>query len=94
MKIRSIIEMDNGAEYGVPANAVDVIYATADNRLFNVNFFSIEVACVITDHNIWDFNNVMTMKDYGSIGSEKIALNVNHIVAIKPTDIDLDEDNE
>lgn len=58
-------------------------------------FIYLRVVCLVTDKdNIWNFKNILRMRDSGSITIKPVELNVNHIVSIRPTDIDLEESNK
>lgn len=89
MKIRSIIETDNGVKYCTSSSMEETSYEIKSAQ----SFIYLRVVCLVTDKdNIWNFKNILRMRDSGSITIKPVELNVNHIVSIRPTDIDLDED--
>ena len=91
MRIRSIIEMDNGVKYCASSSVED----TACEIKLNQHFIYLQVVClVINENNIWNFKNILRMRNSGSITIKPIELNIDHIVSIRPTDIDLEETNE
>lgn len=91
MKIRSIIVMDKDVFYCAPSSVEDMVYEIKSAQ----HFVYLHVFCLVTnDNNIWNFENILRMKDSGSITIKPVKLNVDHIVSIRPTDIDLEEDNE
>ena len=91
MRIKSIIEMDNGVKYCASSSAED----TACEIKLNQHFICLQVVCLVTnENNIWNFENILRMRNSGSITIKPIELNIDHIVSMRSTDIDLKEDNE
>lgn len=91
MKIRSIIEMDNGVKYCASSSVED----TAHKIELTQQIIYLQVVCSVTDDiNIWNYKNILQTKESGFITVKPVELNVNHIVSIRPTDIDLEESNK
>lgn len=89
MKIRSIIEMDNGMKYCLPIDLEEVNYDINNNE----GMTPINVICVETEHQtIWNLKGILDNKQYYT--QESILINPLHIVSIIPAYTDLDEDNK
>lgn len=90
MRIKSIIVMDKDVFYCAPSSVEDTAY---EIKLAQ-HFVHLQVFCLVTnDNNIWNFENILRMRDSGSIAIKPIELNRDHIVSIRPIDIDLEESN-
>lgn len=88
MKIKSIIEMDNGVKYCASSSVED----TACEIKLNQHFIYLQVVCLVTDdNNIWNYKNILQTKESGFITTKSVILNVDHIVSIRPANIDLTE---
>lgn len=89
MKIRSIIEMDNGMKYCLPTDLKEVNYDINNSE----GMISVNVICVETEHQtIWGLKGISDNKQCYT--EESILINPLHIVSIIPAYTDLDEDNE
>lgn len=89
MRIRSIIEMDNGMKYCLPTDLEEVNYDINNSE----GMISVIVICVETEHQtIWNLKGILDNKQYYT--QESILINPLHIVSIIPAYTDLDEDNE
>ena len=68
---------------------------TACEIKLNQHFIYLQVVCLVTnENNIWNFKNILRMRNSGSITIKPIELNIDHIVSIRQTDIDLEANNE
>lgn len=89
MKIRSIIEMDNGVKYCLPTDLEEVNYDINNSE----GMIPVNAICVETEHQtIWNLKGILDNKQYYT--QESILINPLHIVSIIPAYTDLDEDNE
>ncbi len=88
MKIKSIVEMDNGVKYCASSSIEDTAYKI---KLAQQTIY-LQVVCLVTDdNNIWNYKNILQTKESGFITTKPVILNVDHIVSIRPTNIDLTE---
>lgn len=89
MRIRSIIEMDNGVKYCLPTDLEEVIYNIENSS----GMVPVDAICAATEYQtIW---NLKGISDNKQCYTEKaILINPLRIVSIIPAYIDLDEDNE
>lgn len=89
MKIRSIIEMDNGMKYCLPTDLEEVNYDINNSE----GMIPVDAICVEMEHQtIWNSKGILDNKQYYT--QESILINPLHIVSIIPAYTDLDEDNE
>lgn len=89
MKIKSIIEMDNGMKYCLPADLEEVDYDINNSE----GMIFVNVICVETEHQtIWDLKGISDNKQCYT--EKAIFINTLHIVSIIPVYTDLDGDNE
>lgn len=89
MRIRSIIEMDNGMKYCLPIDLEEVDYKINNNE----GMIPVNAICVETEYQtIWNLKGILDNKQYYT--EESILINPLHIVSIIPAYTDLDEDNE
>lgn len=89
MRIRSIIEMDNGMKYCLPIALEEVNYDINNSE----GMIPVNAICVETEHQtIWNLKGILDNKQYYT--QESILINPLHIVSIIPAYTDLDEDNE
>ncbi len=82
MKIKSIVEMDNGVKYCASSSIEDTAY---EIKLAQQTIY-LQVVCLVIDDN-----NILQTKESGFITTKPVILNVDHIVSIRPTNIDLTE---
>ncbi len=89
MKIKSIIEVDNGVKYCALRDIEHVFYEIKNDE----KIIHIEVACAVNDdYTSWSLHNVLQRKNDCPIVSKNILVNPIHIVSIRPTNIDLNDD--
>lgn len=89
MRIRSIIEMDNGMKYCLPIDLEEVDYKINNSS----GMTPVNAICVETEYQtIWNLKGILDNKQYYT--EESILINPLHIVSIIPAYTDLDEDNE
>lgn len=89
MKIRSIIEMDNGMKYCLPTDLEEVTHEIENSS----GMVLVIVICTEMGHRtIWSLKGILDNKQCYT--EEAILINPIHIVSIIPTYTDLDEDNE
>lgn len=89
MRIRSIIEMDNGMKYCL---STDLEKITHEIENSSGMVLVIVIRTEIGHQTIWSLKGILDNKQ--CYIEETILINPIHIVSIIPTYIDLDEDNE
>ncbi len=89
MKIKSIIEMDNGVKYCLPVDLAEVAYKISNSE----GMAHVDAICVEMEHQtLWGLKGISDNKQCYT--EESILINPLHIVSIIPAYTDLDEDNE
>lgn len=89
MRIRSIIEMDNGVKYCLPLDLAEVAYKISNSE----GMVQVDAICVKMGHQtFWNLKGIVDNHKYYI--QESILINPLHIISIIPKCTDLDEDNE
>lgn len=87
MRIRSIIEMDNGMKYCLPTDLKEVYYKINNGE----ETVRVDAMHVKTKYlNCWDLESIVDNQNFYT--KESILINPLHVISVIPVCIDLDED--
>lgn len=85
MRIRSIIVMDNGVKYCLPADLEEVTYNIENSS----GMVPVDAICAQTEYqNFWSLEGIVNNQKYYT--KESILVNPLHIISIIPDCIDLE----
>ena len=87
MRIRSIVEMDNGMKYCLPLDLAEVAYKISNSEgIVHVDAIHVKTKLL----NCWDLESVVDNQNFYT--KESILINPLHVISVIPVCIDLDED--
>lgn len=87
MRIRSIVEMDNGMKYCLPLDLAEVAYKISNSEgMVHVDAIHVKTKLL----NCWDLESVVDNQNFYT--KESILINPLHVISVIPVCIDLNED--